>query len=280
MHGELFPRFIDDMTEEYCDTFASDEHLRDEWESQSESWPSLPAMENRFGIEDFAKEVANHLVKTQVNKGRKSDGSDYHFSPFLSFSGDLRWTLHNSFRKHLMSRNKQEQISGLAIFDTTKLFEAGAQLFRVSDLLLFLDSNKRFGGSAIDERARYWAANADEYLCWDVAPKAALVAFIPCDEMTDTPEAPDKSFLRLEFRTFRNLASFRNEARKSLSIDDYIRRVLLFSLVILGCASPNIDEDRLIDHLIENLDDPLPWGYALDADKIVIRERLTGSRLS
>lgn len=125
MHGELFPRFIDYTTNEYCDTFASDEHLWAESDSENEICVFMSVMEERFPtIADFTREVANHLIKTHVNKVRKAD--DSYFSPFLSLSGDLRWTLHKSFQKHRMSRNKQEQKSGLAIFDTTKLFQAGA----------------------------------------------------------------------------------------------------------------------------------------------------------
>lgn len=142
MHGELFPRFIDYMTDEYCDTFASDEHLCVEWQSESWICGPLSVMEERFPtIADFAREVASHLVKTQINKGRTVH--DCYCSSFLSFTGDLR-----------------------------------------------------------------------------------------------------------------------NEVPKSLSIDDYIRRVRLFLLVMLDGMPPDIDEVRFIDHLIENLDDPLSWGYA------------------
>ena len=151
------------MTDDYCDTFTSDEHHWAEWEGESEISIFLSVMEERFPtIADFTEEVANHLFKMQVNKGRRAH--DRYHSPFLSLSGDLRWTLHKPFQKHRMSRNRQEQESGLVIFDTTKLFKAGAQILRVSDLLLFLDSNKRFEGSAINETARYWASNSDEYL--------------------------------------------------------------------------------------------------------------------
>lgn len=145
-------------------------------------------------------------------------------------------------------------------------------------MLLFLDNNKRFEGSAIDERARCWAANSDEYLCWDFAPKEALVVFVPCDKMTDTPKAPDESFFRPEFRTSRSLGSFRNGVPRPLSIDNYIRRVRLLLLVMLDGLFPDINEyEFLIDHLVENLNDPLPWGYALNVDKLVLRERMVAS---
>ena len=272
-HGELIPHFIDYMTDDYCDTFTSDEHHWAEWEGESEISIFLSVMEERFPtIADFTEEVANHLFKTQVNKGRRAH--DRYHSPFLSLSGDLRWTLHKSFQKHRMSRNRQEQESGLVIFDTTKLFKAGAQILRVSDLLLFLDSNKRFEGSAINETARYWASNSDEYLCWDFAPKEALVMFVPCDKMTYMPKVPDESFFRLEFKTSQTLGVFRNIVLKLLSIDDYIGRVCRLLLVMLDELFQEMNENEFIKHLVDNLDDPPLWGYALDTDKLVLRERL------
>ena len=48
----------------------------------------------------------------------------------------------------------------------------------------FFDSNPKFRSSQIDSFARTWAENADEYLCWDLVPKEALINFVPFDELS------------------------------------------------------------------------------------------------
>lgn len=272
MHGESYPRLVDCMTERYCDSFASDDHISQEWEGESELSEPIMAMEERLStVADLADEVGNHLSKTQINRGKTTRHESYYHSPFVSLSGDMKWTLHTSFRKYGNQENEQE--SGLAIFDTKILLDRGTQIFRVSDLLSFLDNEPRFGGSAIDKLARYWARNADEYLCWAMIPKTALVKFMSCRRMTDGI-ASENMFPRSEFRKANTLANFKNEVRVPLAIDAYIQRISLFLCDIMDEVSPKTNGDDLIEHLVANLADPFPWGYEVDVDTSLLRRKL------
>lgn len=98
--------------------------------------------------------------------------------------------------------------------------------------------------------------------------------FVPCDKMTYMQKVPDESFFRLEFKTSQTLGVFRNIVLKLLSIDDYIGRVCRLLLVMLDELFQEMNENEFIKHLVDNLDDPPLWGYALDTDKLVLRERL------
>lgn len=95
----------------------------------------------------------------------------------------------------------------MAIFETVIFMECGAQVFRVSDLLLFLDEEPRFSGFAIIALARGWARNANDCTCRDMIPNQALVNIISCDTMTGGL-APKRMFLRPEFREGQSLGLF------------------------------------------------------------------------
>ncbi|KAJ6020209.1 hypothetical protein N7499_003509 [Penicillium canescens] len=244
----------------------------EEWQGESEIIAPIMGMEESLStMAGLAEEVGRHLLKTQINRGKTTMDGSYYLSRFASLSGDMRWTLHTSFRKH--SRQSAGQESGMAIFDTAILMECGAQVFRVSDLLLFLGKQPRYGGSAITELAKVWATNADEYICWDVIPKQALVNFISCDTMTDGL-APERMFLRSEFRETQSLALFKQKDRVLLSPDDYVCRISLFLCDIMREISPTTKGVHLIEHLFATLHDPYPWGYHVAGDKNYMERKL------
>jgi hypothetical protein len=161
----------------------------------------------------------------------------------------------------------------MAIFDTKILMECGAQIFRVSDLLLFLDKEPRYGGSAIKALARDWAKNADEYICWDVIPKQGLVNFVSCSTMTEGLAA-ERMFLRPEFTEAKSLAFFKQKFRVLLSPDDYAWRISLFLCDIMHELSPTTKGDHLIEYLFATLRDPYPWGYQVVGDKYYMERKI------
>jgi hypothetical protein len=272
MHGELFPRFRDCMTEQPCDSFGSDSHVLEEWQGESEIYGTILGIEETYStVAEFAEEVGRHLLKTQINKGKKVMDGSYYLSRFVSLSGDMRWTLHTSFQKH--SRQNTQQESGMAIFDTKILLESGAQVFRVSDLLRFLDKDSRYGGFAIDALARVWAGNADEYICWDLIPKQALVKFVSCDTMAEG-FAPENMFLRPEFIHTKSLGGFQQIRRIRLSTNNYTRRISLFLRDIMHEISSNTKGDHLIEYMATVLSDPYLWGYQVDDETSVKRKVL------
>jgi hypothetical protein len=72
MYGELIPRFVDCMTERYCDSFASDAHALEEWQGESEiSEPIMGMEESLSTVAELAEEVGRHLFKTQRNRGKR-----------------------------------------------------------------------------------------------------------------------------------------------------------------------------------------------------------------
>ncbi|KAJ5875975.1 uncharacterized protein N7529_001559 [Penicillium soppii] len=264
-------------------------HLWHEWESESEITLCMSEMEEIFDtVAELADQVALHLTKTQVNKGKTFNHEKYHVSHFLSLSGNMRWTLHKSFQKYKDQKYKDqkykdqkykdhkcEQESGLAIFDTTMLSISEAQVWRVSDLLLFLDKKLGSKDSAIGYWARRWAATADEYLCWEFAPKSALVKFVTCQAMNSWKEGREHKFLRPAFGESQTLAIFNGKTPIPLGIDEYIRRLSFFLFEIMDRLSPNTIGANLINHLIANFDDPYSWGYALDRNKPEFKEKLS-----
>ncbi|OJJ68514.1 hypothetical protein ASPBRDRAFT_33109 [Aspergillus brasiliensis CBS 101740] len=273
MHGELVPRFIDEFTEDYCDTFGSDLHLFEEWNSECEIGVTIYDPEQSLGtIRDLSKEISQHLRKTQINKGRTPTDSNYFFSSFMSLSGNFRWTLHKSFQKHRVATDSQQ--SGLAIFDISRLHEIGVRVWRVSDLLLFLDSKPRFCGTIIDNTSRSWARNADEYLCPDFIPKEALVNFVPCKQLIGDIQAPLEMFLRTSFRESKSLAVFNSFGQRLLSVDEYLRRVSHFLEDLLDHVYPQIDSGFFVGYLIDQLADYSQWGYCLTADSQKLRQML------
>lgn len=133
-------------------------------------------------------------------------------------------------------------------------------------MVLFLDKEARYGGSAIEPLVGDWAKNADEYICWDVIPKQALVKFVSCDSMTENL-APEKMFLRTDFRETKSLPCFRQKARVVLSVDGYAQRISLLLCDIMHELSPNTKGDQLIEYLFATLCDLYHWGYHVDDDK-------------
>jgi hypothetical protein len=266
MHGELFPWFIDNFTEDYCDTFGADLHLYEEWHSHTEfRVPTCDPQQLLGTIRNLSGELSNHLQKTQINKGRKHTDKMYFFSPFSSLSGDFRWALHKAFQKHRNATESQQ--SGLAIFDTLKLLKMNVQLWRVSDLLDFLDSKPRFNGTVIGNLSRSWASNAEEYLCSSFIPKEALVTFVPCSQITDTRERLQKIFLQPSFRESTSLAVFKSSRQNPLSTDEYLLRVSHFLEDLLDHVLPPTDGDSLVEYLVDQLADYSQWGYDMTTDQ-------------
>ena len=100
--------------------------------------------------------------------------------------------MHNACLKGRTATKGQE--AGLAIFDTSKIKASGIHLWRVRDLLTFFRSDTKFDSSRIDHWAREWAMNSDEYVCWDLVPKSALVQFLPYERLVFRSDYPDDYF--------------------------------------------------------------------------------------
>ena len=149
-------------------------------------------------VSDLVDEVGKHLEKTQINKQRAARDEELHLSPLISSSGSFYWITHTTCLKGKTAIEGQE--AGLAIFD---------------------DQSKRcasmaFDSSRIDHWERKWAMNSDEYLCWDLVPKSALVKFLPYERLVYRSDYPDDYFLRSEFIGAASLGDFKKRFSSSL----------------------------------------------------------------
>jgi len=111
---------------ESCDSFGSDIHIISE-EGQSEIYIPMSTPEDGCGaVEGLVDELAHHLKKTQLNVDRRRTGKELYLSQMISLNGDLLWTMHTACQKGKMV--DEDQVAGLAIFQTSKIQESGVHL--------------------------------------------------------------------------------------------------------------------------------------------------------
>jgi len=183
----------------------------------------------------------------------------------VSLSGDFLWTTHNACQKGQTAN--EDQVAGLAIFETSEIKNNDVLLWRVKDLLDFFDSNPRFESSRIiDSWARTWAKNADEYLCWDYVPREALVSFVPFEDLAPGEDGPEEILLRPVFLSSKNLGDYRKRVSplKRLTMDQYRDRISSFMMrAIKDRVASHVDADSFVNIMVRNFEDPSHWGYSL-----------------
>ena len=57
--------------------------------------------------------------------------------------------------------------------------------------------------------------NSDEYLCWDLVPKSALIKFLPYERLVFRSDYPDDYFLRTDFVGAASLGDFKKRFSSS-----------------------------------------------------------------
>jgi hypothetical protein len=250
------------MTGDFCDSFGSDMHIISEDEGQSEIFIAMSTPSDSVGIiEGLVEEVAYHLKKTQINANRLRRGEAPYFSQMVSLSGDLLWTTHTACQKGRIAG--EDQVAGLAFFQTSKIRKSGGQVWRVKDLLEFFDSNPKFQSSKIDSFARTWAANADEYLCWDLVPKEALINFVPFTNLVQQDDEPEDVLLRSVFLSSKDLGVFRRLPLETLAVDQYQNRISNFMMEIMDHIALEVDAESFVNAMVESFRNPSRWGYIL-----------------
>lgn len=264
IHGSPIPRFRDENTGDFCDTFGSDMHIFIEAEGPGEIPVTISEPSETCGtVEGLVGEVACHLKKTQINSNRFQKGEEPYFSQIVSLSGDLLWTTHTACQRGQMAN--EDQVAGLAVFQTSKIRESGVQIWRVRDLLKFFDSNPKFRSSQIDSFARTWAENADEYLCWDLVPKEALVNFVPFDKLSQQDDETTGIFLRPVFLTSKTLGNFRQAASplEILAMEQYRIRISSFMMIIMDhiALEADADAEAFVNTIVKSFQNPSQWGY-------------------
>ncbi|UKZ83887.1 hypothetical protein TrVFT333_011702 [Trichoderma virens FT-333] len=192
-HGHPFPRFLDDGTGQYSDSFGSDLHLWVEYDAQSPICVPIGDLTEFYTVEDFFSELRFHLEKTQINGQEERAGEKPTLSSIVSLSGDFQWTAQRICS--VGRRATKDQRPGLAVFETSLIDPSMVRVWRVMDMLLFLDTTMLLKRSVnIPLNLRRWAGNADEYVCWSFVPREALITFIPLPKLTEAPNYGGKAF--------------------------------------------------------------------------------------
>ncbi len=94
--------------------------------------------------------------------------------------------------------------------------------------LTFFESDGKFGSSRIDYWARKWEKISDEYLCWDLVPKSALVKFLLYERLVFQAAYLDDKLLRADFVRAACLGDFVKMSSSSpelLTVEQYGFRV-------------------------------------------------------
>lgn len=110
-------------------------------------------------MDDVFRELSQHLELTQINQERKINGEEPFLSSFVSLSGHFRWTAQRACK--IGKTASEDQLPGLAIFDTSAIEAGGVRIWRVGDMLDFFDTFKAESSVFISPNLRCWAANAD-----------------------------------------------------------------------------------------------------------------------
>jgi hypothetical protein len=140
---------------------------------------------------------------------------------------------------------------------------SGVPIWWVKDMLAFLDNSRLKDTLTISSQLRRWAMNADEYVCWELVPREALVAFVSVSDLTQQFGNNGNAFLRKEFVRADNLANMRLRGYERISFEEYTKRASRFLLRVFT----NIwweDRKRLDVNMMANwVLNPCEWGYEL-----------------
>lgn len=259
VHGHPFPRWLDVSEGEYSDCFGSDLHLWLEYDIEEQMCMPIGELIDVFAVEDLFYQLDLHLGKTGINLQPKRNGEQPFLSPLVSLSGDFRWTTQRICRVGRMT--SKDQIPGLAIFKTALIDPSGVRVYRVEDMLSFLDN--RLGNSSvhISKKLRRWADNADEYVCWSLVPREALVAFTLLPDLIERFNWGEEAFLTNGFVGSNYLSDFRQQPLVHRSLREYADRASEFVRNIINDVSSFEEAEQLCIHVGRELLNPDIWGY-------------------
>ncbi|PON29412.1 hypothetical protein TGAM01_v201661 [Trichoderma gamsii] len=275
VHGHPFPR-LPDVFEGDSDSFGSDYHL---WCENNAVSPILVPIDDPMDIstvEDFFYELSLHLGKTSFNLPPRDDDEQPFRSSLVSLSGDFCWTTQRICRIGRITNKKKDQLPGLAIFKSSTIGSSGVRVWRVEDMLSYLD--KRLGKNSvhISPDLRRWATNADEFVCWSLVPRDALVAFTPLPGLIKALDGRKKAFLTKEFVDSNYLGDFRRLPLVHISRREYADRASEFVRNIITNVSSLEEAKQLCMHMKEVLSNPYTWGYEVARSVKGLDEAISG----
>lgn len=261
-HGYIVPRFVGECFEKYCDSYGSDSRLWSEYNERTETDIPICNPIVDLTVDDVFRELSQHLELTQINQERKINGKGPFLSSFVSLSGDFRWTTQRTCK--IGKTASEDQLPGLAIFDTSEIEANEVHIWRVGDMLDFFDEFKAKSPVKFSPDVRRWANNADEYVCWEFVPRPALVAFVPVPELTQVSEGGE-AFLRRDFVNSTYLSDFEGRPLETLSFEEYESRASSFMHGIIANVPREkvgrLDTSMLASYVL----DRRIWGYHVAA---------------
>ncbi|EHK43249.1 uncharacterized protein TrAtP1_001541 [Trichoderma atroviride] len=266
VHGHPFPRLPDVFEGEYSDSFGSDLHLWCEDDAQTQMFMPIGDLMDNYTVEDLFWHLNLHLGKTCINLQPNSHGEQPFLSPLVSLSGDFRWTAQRICRVGRMISKDRDQMPGLAIFKTSNINPSGVRVYRVEDMLSFLNTRLAESSVHISSQRQGWAKNADEYVCWSLVPRDALAAFTPLAELIETSNGGDEAFLTKGFVDSNYLGDFRQLSRVHpvhISVEEYAERASRFMHNIIANVSSLEEAKQLCMDMERVLLNPDIWGYGV-----------------
>ncbi|KAK8002365.1 Uracil phosphoribosyltransferase [Apiospora arundinis] len=261
VHGHICPRLIGDSEKTYVDTFGSDLHLQ--YENEAKRPLDHFMIDEGITVASVLAELGRHLGKTQTGLQQ---------SKFVSLSANFSWTAQRTCS--VGQKAMHGKLPGLAIFETGQIISEPACLFRVEDMLKFLDQSSYSNSVSVDKKLRTWAANCDEYVCWNLVPRKATVAFVPLTKLRQDIGSTGYRFLRLDFVSSTYLGDFRKCPREVITLERYAARVSELVRNILETVPAYVRIEQLVDEEFASLFHcPNEFGYAM-ADQSLLETKM------
>ncbi|KAL8687361.1 MAG: hypothetical protein Q9218_006446 [Villophora microphyllina] len=239
----------------------SDKYRRLESDSTKQEENVIPPLSESGKVSDLVKEVGLHLNKTQNDNWDHYIGQEFLFR-LVSLSGNFRWAVHTTCLRSRTIKDGQE--GGLVIYDTSKIIASGVLLWHVDALLMFFNRKKgNVGSYATDERAREWARNADEYLCWQSVPGSAFVTFVPYERLIALTLDDAEPFLQEEIINTGSLREFKRVSWLFIPVDEYLNRVKRFMKEMTYQLPSDNDVDSFVHTMMSIFWDNVQWDHRL-----------------
>lgn len=263
VHGHPYPRLLDDFSGEYTNSFGSDFHLWSEYDARSQIFVPMSDPIEIWSVDGIFSELELHLKKTNVNNQPEHDGEGLFLSNLVSLSGDFRWAAHRicEVGRKIDQDQDQDQIPGLAIFESSKIDPSVVRVWRVADMITFLDTKLVNSSVKISPELRSWVANAEEFVCWLFVPREALIAFTPLPQLAEAFNGEEEGFLTKNFVNSKHLGEFSRRPLVHLSLGEYADRASNFVRNIITNAYFFEEAKQLAMRMEGLLLNPYEWGY-------------------
>lgn len=205
-------------------------------------------------MQSFLEELQRHLRKIT------SPCETY----LVSMTPHLEWAMHRTGQKGRQGSDFYKAgLNGLAVIDADQIRNTpGATVLRVEDVIAYADSH--VGNVSFSPDVRRWAQNCDEYIAIHFVPSAALVRWIPWNDLYQ-PQSEECLFPR-SFTTYYTLGLWRQRFVSDTStLQQVAKKVVRLATVMINAVPRHGDFD--LDVAISLIVRWSDWGYEAAGDK-------------